>query len=109
MPEIEIYTRRMCGYCSAAKALLKRKGAKFVEHDASFDQNLRAEMRKKANGASTFPQIFIGGTHVGGATDTFEAYKSGELEKLLADRGIPIGDLGGKDPYELLPNWLHKR
>ena len=29
MPSIEIYTTRFCPYCSAAKALLKRKGVRF--------------------------------------------------------------------------------
>ena len=60
-------------------------------------------------GTNTIPQVFIGGEHLGGATDTFEAYKSGELQKHLERMGIEPGDLGGKDPYELLPNWLHKR
>jgi hypothetical protein len=39
--------------------------------------------------------------------DTGERYLSTPLFE-----GIPFiepGDLGGKDPYELLPNWLHKR
>ncbi len=60
-------------------------------------------------GTNTIPQIFIGGEHVGGATDTFEAFKSGNLHELLLKEGIQSGDLGGRDPYELLPNWLHKR
>ena len=68
----------------------------------------RAVLNSKI-GSNTTPQIFIGGEHLGGATDTFEAFKSGELQKLLSGVGITPGDLDGKDPYELLPNWLHKR
>jgi cysteine synthase A len=60
-------------------------------------------------GSNTIPQIFIGGENIGGATDTFEAFKSGELQKHLENAGIEPGDLGGKDPFELLPNWLHQR
>jgi cysteine synthase A len=60
-------------------------------------------------GSNTIPQIFIGGENIGGATDTFEAFKSGELQKHLENAGIAPGDLGGKDPFELLPNWLHQR
>jgi cysteine synthase A len=60
-------------------------------------------------GSNTIPQIFVGGEHIGGATDTFEAFNSGELKKQLEKVGIEPGDLDGKDPYELLPNWLHKR
>ena len=51
----------------------------------------------------------VAGEHVGGATDTFEAYKSGDLQARLDQAGIAHGDLGGRDPFELLPNWLHKR
>ena len=54
-------------------------------------------------------QVFIAGKHIGGATDTFEAVKSGELQSLLKKSGIQAGYLGDMDPYELLPSWLHKR
>ena len=60
-------------------------------------------------GSNTIPHVFIGGEHIGGATDTFEAAKSGELHSLLEKSGIEAGELGDMDPYELLPNWLHKR
>ena len=37
MPNIEIYTTRICPYCVRAKALFKRKGANFTEIDVSTD------------------------------------------------------------------------
>ncbi|MDH3789301.1 MAG: hypothetical protein OES53_12135, partial [Xanthomonadales bacterium] len=76
------------------------------------ENDLGGKIREVLNqrvGSNTIPQIFIAGEHLGGATDTFEAYKSGKLQKLLARVDIEPGDLGDKDPYELLPNWLHKR
>ena len=60
MTEVTIYTRMMCGYCSAAKRLLDGKGVAYTEHDASFSPELRQEMIQRANGRTTFPQIFIG-------------------------------------------------
>ena len=60
MVDVTIYTRMMCGYCTAAKRLLERKGVAYTEHDASFSPELRQEMIARANGRSTFPQIFIG-------------------------------------------------
>ena len=69
MVDVTIYTRMMCGYCAAAKRLLDGKGVAYTEHDASFSPELRQEMIQKANGRSTFPQIFIGDTHVGGSDD----------------------------------------
>ena len=76
--------------------------------DADWGGQIRAVLNARL-GSNTIPQIFISGEHIGGATDTFEASKSGDLQKLLAKAGIQPGNLDGKDPYELLPNWLHKR
>ncbi len=83
MTEISIYTRQFCGYCTAAKNLLKHKGVDFVEHDATFDPELRREMVKRSEGLSTFPQIFVGDIHVGGCDDLMAMERSGNLESLL--------------------------
>jgi glutaredoxin 3 len=85
MTEVTIYTRMMCGYCAAAKRLLDRKGVAYTEHDASFSPELRREMISRANGRSTFPQIFIGDTHVGGSDDLHALEHAGKLDPLLAD------------------------
>lgn len=83
MAEVIIYTRQFCGFCTAAKDLLRRKNAAFRELDATFDSGLRKEMVAKSNGGSTFPQIFIDNTHVGGCDDLFELESSGKLSDLL--------------------------
>jgi len=83
MPDVTIYTRMMCGYCSAAKRLLDRKGVPYTEHDASFSSELRKEMMARS-GRNTFPQIFIGDVHVGGCDDLHDVEESGRLDKLLS-------------------------
>ena len=85
MIDVTIYTRMMCGYCTAAKRLLERKGVAYTEHDASFSPELRQEMISRARGRSTFPQIFIGDTHVGGSDDLHELEAEGRLDRLLAN------------------------
>lgn len=85
MTEVTIYTRMMCGYCAAAKRLLDRKGVAYVEHDASFSPGLRKEMIDRANGRSTFPQIFIGETHVGGSDELHALEREGRLDPMLND------------------------
>ena len=82
MAEITIYTRQLCGYCSAAKALLQRKGAAYTEHDATFDADLRQEMMRRS-GRTTFPQIFIGDSHVGGCDDLMALEREGRLDAML--------------------------
>jgi len=82
-PHVLVYTRDFCGYCSAAKALLRAKGIAFEERNATANPEYRAEMMK-VSGRNTFPQIFIGSTHVGGCDDLHELDDRGGLDPLLA-------------------------
>ena len=81
---VEIYTRPGCGYCSAAKSLLTRKSATFSEFDVATEAKFRDEMFDRAGAGSTFPQIFIGGTHVGGCDELYALDREGELDAMLA-------------------------
>lgn len=81
---VEIYTRPGCGYCSAARSLLMRKNAVFTEFDVAQNPSWRQEMYDRAGQGSTFPQIFIGETHVGGCDDLYELDREGRLDELLA-------------------------
>mgnify|MGYP001092217988 FL=1 len=80
---VEIYTRPGCGYCSAAKSLLARKNAAFTEYDVAADPNFRAEMLARANGGTTFPQIFIDKVHVGGCDELYALDRDRKLDDLL--------------------------
>ena len=91
MSQIEIYTTHYCPYCHAAKRLLSRKGAEFIEIDVSGDAKRRSEMVMRANGRMTVPQIFIGSTHVGGFDDLSALDRAGQLDSLLAERLIAAG------------------
>ncbi|MGB7431938.1 MAG: glutaredoxin 3 [Ahrensia sp.] len=84
MAKVTIYTRQLCGFCTAAKRLLKSKGVAFTEHDATFAPALKKEMIQKS-GRTTFPQIFIGGDHVGGCDDLMALERKGALDVMLAD------------------------
>ena len=88
MARIEIYTTRFCGYCRAAKALLKRKGVPFTEIDVSGDYEARGRMVERAGGRYTVPQIFVGQTHVGGADELCALDRAGRLDPLLHAEGI---------------------
>jgi len=83
MAKIEIYTKMMCPYCTRAKALLKKKGASFMDIPAYMDANKRSEMRERSNGRNTFPQIFIDGRHIGGFDDLYALDVRGGLDPLL--------------------------
>ncbi|MBI1236101.1 glutaredoxin 3 [Hyphobacterium indicum] len=84
MAKVTIYTRPLCGYCSRAVSLLRKKGADFEEINAGFDAGKRAEMVQRSNGGRTFPQIFIGDEHIGGCDDMMRLERAGQLDALLS-------------------------
>ena len=84
MAKVVIYTKPYCPYCVRALALLERKGADFEEIEAAFDPEKKAEMIQRSNGRRTFPQVFIGDTHVGGSDELHALDARGGLDELLA-------------------------
>ena len=84
MAEVVIYTRDFCYYSDAARGLLTRKGVTFKEINATGNRELRNEMIERANGGSTFPQVFIGETHVGGCDELYALEEQGKLDAMLA-------------------------
>jgi glutaredoxin 3 len=84
MARVEIYSSFLCGYCARAKALLGRKGVKYEEIDVIEHPDRREEMRRRAGGRNTVPQIFIDGVHVGGSDDLHALDREGKLDSLLA-------------------------
>jgi glutaredoxin 3 len=81
--EVVMYTAQLCPYCSMAKDLLRSKSIAFREIDVSEQPSLRAEMRAKAGGRNSVPQIWIGAHHVGGCDDLFALERAGKLAPLL--------------------------
>lgn len=80
---IDIYTKPMCPYCVRAMALLSKKGVTYTEICAAFDDKKRAEMMARSGGRMTYPQIFVGETHVGGCDDLEDLERAGKLDALL--------------------------
>ncbi|MCL2715494.1 MAG: glutaredoxin 3 [Alphaproteobacteria bacterium] len=80
---IEIFTRPGCGYCTAAKELLTRKKAAFTEFNIAENPAWRQDMYARAGQGATFPQIWIGQTHVGGCDNLYALDQDGRLDALL--------------------------
>jgi glutaredoxin 3 len=83
MVSVEIYSARHCPYCTAAKALLRKKGIAFTEIDIAGNWEKRDEMIARAGGQSIVPQIFIDSVHIGSASDLHEYEVSGKLDALV--------------------------
>ena len=113
---VVMFSLEWCEFCWAVRKLLARMGIayKSVDIDSAALQKddlgtrIRAVLKART-GSPTIPQIWIGGTHLGGATDLFEALRDGRMQRLLADAGIAVDPGMEIDPADFLPKWLHPR
>lgn len=80
--KVTLYSTETCGFCTAAKMLLKKKDVDYDEVLVSRDAEKREEMMR-LSGRRTVPQIFIDGRPIGGFDELYALDRSGELDKLL--------------------------
>ncbi len=81
-----IYTLTYCPYCIKAKDLFDKKNITYQEIVVDdYTEEQRKELKNKAGGKHTLPQIFIGETHIGGCDDLYTLEEKGELDKLLSN------------------------
>ncbi len=81
--KVEVYSSMWCPFCYRAKKLLTDKGIDFEEIDVDGDPGVRQDMRERAGGRHTVPQIFINGVAVGGSDDLASLDRAGKLDALL--------------------------
>jgi cysteine synthase A len=114
---VAFFALEWCEFCWSVRKLFARLGIPYqpVDLDSVAYQEgdlggkIRAVLKERLN-TPTIPQIFIGGQHLGGATDLFEALKSGKLADMLERNGIAMAEVEeGFEPESLLPGWLHRR
>lgn len=113
---VVMFALEWCEFCWAVRKLFARLGIAYRSVDLDsvalqrhdLGTRLRPVLRRRT-GASTIPQIWIGGHHVGGATDLFDAIRDGRAQRLLADAGVVFDAAASIDPYDFLPRWLHPR
>lgn len=83
MQAVRMYSTPWCPYCNRAKQLLKARGVTEID-DINVDDapGERARMIE-LTGRRTVPQIFVGGTYVGGCDDLVALDGRGGLVPLL--------------------------
>jgi len=111
-----LFALEWCEFCWSVRKLFTRLGIAFrsvdldsVEYQANdLGGRIRAVLAERT-GARTIPQIFIGGQHMGGCTDLFDAWRDGSVQRLLIDQGVEFAVDAQVDPYAFLPKWLQPR
>ncbi|MEW4447924.1 glutaredoxin 3 [Qipengyuania sp. JC766] len=82
-PQVDIYTKFGCMYCTRARQLLDGKGVSYNDIDVTMGGDEKKAMLERAPDARTVPQIFIGDTHVGGSDDLAALDRAGKLDGML--------------------------
>ncbi len=92
-PAVRIYTKKWCGYCVAARWLLRRLDIDFEDIPVDEKPELRSRVSRENGGWPTVPMIFVRGIFVGGFTELHAMHRNGGL---LSNDGDPsaaqIGD-----------------
>jgi glutaredoxin 3 len=83
MRDVVIYTTHACPYCRMAERFLTERNIPFKGIDVTNDEAMRAKLVEMTGGKRTVPQIFIGGTSVGGYTDLVALQQQGKLDALI--------------------------
>lgn len=113
---VVLFALEWCEYCWSARKLFKRLGIRYRSVDLDSVEYQVAERGGKIRvvlahhtGSPTIPQIYIGGAHIGGCTELFDAMRNGALQRHLQACGIDYDTGVDLDPYTLFPKWLQPR
>jgi cysteine synthase A len=113
---VVLFALEWCEFCWSLRKLFAQCGIPYrsVDLDSTAYQRedrggqIRAVLRART-GSPTIPQVFVGGEHLGGCTDTLAEFKSGMLQERLRRNAVAFDESVALDPDALLPGWLQKR
>jgi monothiol glutaredoxin len=77
-----------CGFSARVVQILSHLGVPFQTANVLEDAELRDGI-KQFSQWPTIPQLYVKGEFVGGCDIVTEMFQSGELETLLAEKGVP--------------------
>jgi len=88
-----------CGFSAAVTNVLSQLGVPFKGVDVLADDAIRQGIKAFSNWP-TIPQVYVKGEFVGGCDIVREMYQSGDLQRLLEERGVlpPGQDELGEHP-----------
>lgn len=76
-----------CGFSARVVQILKHAGVPFKTVNVLEDPEIRDGIKQFSNWP-TIPQLYVKGEFVGGCDIITEMYQSGELQTLLAEKGV---------------------
>ena len=113
---VVLFALEWCEFCWSVRKMFAHYEIPYRAIDldsVAYQEGNRGGNIRKAleadTGLKTIPQVYIGGKHIGCATDLFDAANDGALAELLAANNVAWNSSADKDPYSFLPKWLHAR
>lgn len=113
---VVLFALEWCEFCWSVRKMFAHYGIPYRSIDldsvAYQKDNLGGKIRaaiRDQTGQKTIPQIYVGGQHVGGATEWFDAAKDGTMARILKENNVTWNESASVDPYSFLPGWLHAR
>ncbi|KAG0457556.1 hypothetical protein HPP92_022713 [Vanilla planifolia] len=76
-----------CGFSNKVVELLKKDNVRYQSFDVLTNDEVRQGLKVFSNWPS-YPQLYIKGELIGGSDIVLEMHRTGELKKVLADKGI---------------------
>ena len=78
-----------CGFSMQVAQILPNLGVDFKDINVLEDMGVRDGVKAYSNWP-TIPQLYVKGEFVGGCDIIREMFQAGELQKLLADKGVTV-------------------
>jgi len=113
---VVMFALEWCEFCWSVRKLFKEFDIPYRSIDldsADYQKDdwggqIRNVLKARTN-SPTIPQIFVGNQHIGGCTETFDAFNDGSLQQLMRDSGIKFKPADNVNAYSFLPKWLQPR
>jgi len=113
---VVLFALEWCEFCWSVRKMFAEYEIPYRAVDldsvAYQDGNKGGNIRKvieQRTGLKTIPQVYVGGKHVGGASETFDGVKDGSFQKMLEENSVNWNKDVDTEPYSFLPGWLHTR
>ena len=81
--------RPQCGFSNMVVQILDHMGVDYFDVNVLADETIRQGVKDFANWP-TIPQLYVKGEFVGGCDIIREMFQAGELQQLLADKGVTV-------------------
>jgi cysteine synthase A len=113
---VVLFALEWCEFCWSVRKMFAEYEIPYQSIDldsVAYQQDNKGGKIRQAieqrTGLKTIPQIYVGGKHLGGASETFDAVRDGSMQKMLEENNVSWNRSVDTEPYSFLPGWLHKR